>query len=44
MDNATLAWDGTSARGKEEIQKFYESLCNTDHTLQALDAQPVASK
>lgn len=44
MENATVSWDGNPVTRKEAIQKFLEDLPETNHTLTALDAQPVSCK
>lgn len=41
MDNAIAVWNGNGTTGKDDIQKFYQELPTTDHTITTLDAQPV---
>ncbi len=41
MDAATLVWNGNAVNGQEAVQKFYEALPTSEHTIDAIDAQPV---
>lgn len=41
LDSGVLSWNGNGAFGKVQIQKFYENLPSSEHTLTTLDAQPV---
>lgn len=34
-------WNGNGTTGKEEIQKFFQGLPPSEHTITTLDAQPV---
>ncbi|XP_063230707.1 NTF2-related export protein [Bacillus rossius redtenbacheri] len=42
LDKAVLVWCGNGACGKENIQKFFEELPSTEHTLISMDSQPVS--
>ncbi|XP_067003080.1 NTF2-related export protein isoform X2 [Anabrus simplex] len=41
LDTAVLVWNGNGTVGKEQIQKFFEDLPTSQHTLTSLDSQPV---
>lgn len=41
MDNAIAIWNGNASTGKENIQKYFQDLPTTEHTITTLDAQPV---
>lgn len=41
LDNGVAVWNGNDITGKENIQKFFESLPATEHTVVTVDAQPV---
>lgn len=41
LDNAIVVWNGNEVSGKENIQKFFTSLPDTQHTIFTYDAQPV---
>lgn len=41
LDNAVADWNGNGTTGKENIQKFFQDLPITEHTITTLDAQPV---
>ncbi|XP_031630885.1 NTF2-related export protein-like [Contarinia nasturtii] len=41
LDNAIAIWNGNGTTGKENIQKFFQDLPITEHTITTLDAQPV---
>lgn len=44
MDTALLVWNGTGSVGKDQIQKFLESLPTSQHSVTSLDSQPVLGK
>jgi NTF2-related export protein 1/2 len=44
LDTGVLVWNGNGTVGKDLIQKFYEGLPPTEHTLTSLDSQPVLGK
>lgn len=41
LDNALLVWNGNGASGKDNIQKYFQELPTSEHTMVTLDAQPV---
>lgn len=41
LDNGVAVWNGNDITGKDNIQKFFESLPATEHTVVTVDAQPV---
>lgn len=41
LDNAIAIWNGNGITGRENIQKFFQDLPTTEHTVTTLDAQPV---
>lgn len=41
LDNAIAIWNGNGTTGKENIQKFFQDLPTTEHTITTLDSQPV---
>lgn len=41
MDNAIAVWNGNEVIGKDNIQQFFVSLPDIEHTVQSYDAQPV---
>lgn len=41
LDNGIAVWNGNDITGKENIQKFFEGLPATEHTVVTVDAQPV---
>lgn len=41
MDNGVVVWNGNGANGKEQIEKFFNDLPRTEHTISTLDAQPI---
>ena len=41
MDNGLLVWNGNGKKGKEVIEKFFQELPSSEHTLTTLDAQPI---
>nr|AGM32849.1 putative p15-2a protein [Coptotermes formosanus] len=41
LDTGVLVWNGNGTVGKDLIQKFFEGLPPTEHTLTSLDSQPV---
>lgn len=41
MDSASLIWNGNGVVGKENIKKFWTDLPSSEHTITALDAQPI---
>jgi len=44
LDTGVLVWNGNGTVGKDMIQKFFEGLPPTEHTLTSLDSQPVLGK
>jgi len=44
LDTGVLVWNGNGTVGKDLIQKFFEGLPPTEHTLTSLDSQPVLGK
>ncbi|KFM75991.1 NTF2-related export protein 2, partial [Stegodyphus mimosarum] len=44
LDSATLVWNGNPYVGKENINKFYESLPISNSDIRAVDAQPIADE
>ena len=44
MDAATLVWNGHNVSSPDNIAKFLENLPGSQHTIEAFDAQPMASK
>jgi NTF2-related export protein 1/2 len=44
MDSGVLVWNGNGTVGKDLIQKFFESLPPSEHTLTSLDSQPVLGR
>jgi NTF2-related export protein 1/2 len=44
LDSGVLVWNGNATVGKDLIQKFFEVLPPSEHTLTALDSQPVLGK
>ena len=44
LEKGTLVWNGNHTEGKEKIQKFYEELPVSDHTITTLDTQPINGK
>lgn len=42
-ESANLVWDGNAVVGKDGIAKFHESLPMSVHTVDCIDAQPVAA-
>jgi Nuclear transport factor 2 (NTF2) domain. len=44
LDTGILVWNGNGTVGKDLIQKFFEGLPPTEHTLTSLDSQPVLGK
>jgi len=43
-ESANLVWDGNAVVGKDGIAKFHESLPMSVHTVDCIDAQPVAGQ
>lgn len=41
LDNAIAVWNGNEVIGKEEIQKFFITLPDIEHTVISYDVQPV---
>lgn len=41
LDNGVAVWNGNDITGKDNIQKFFETLPATEHTVVTVDAQPV---
>lgn len=41
LDNAIVVWNGNGTTGKENIQKYFQELPMTEHSVTTLDAQPV---
>lgn len=41
LDTAVAVWNGNGTTGKDDIQKFFQELPSTEHTITTLDAQPV---
>lgn len=41
LDTGVLVWNGNGTVGKDLIQKFFEGLPPSEHTLTSLDSQPV---
>lgn len=41
MDSGTLVWNGNGVTGKDNIQKFWTDLPDSDHSVTTLDAQPI---
>ena len=41
LDTGVLVWNGNGTVGKDLIQKFFDGLPPTEHTLTSLDSQPV---
>ncbi|KAG0723039.1 NTF2-related export protein [Chionoecetes opilio] len=41
LESGRLVWNGNQVTGNAKIQKFYEDLPTSVHTLYCLDAQPV---
>lgn len=41
MDTAIVVWNGNATTGKDEIQKFFQDLPASEHSITTLDAQPV---
>lgn len=44
LDSGVLVWNGNGTVGKDLIQKFFEGLPPSEHTLTSLDSQPVLGK
>lgn len=40
-DNAVFVWNGNGTTGKDNIQKYFQELPSTEHSIATLDAQPV---
>jgi len=43
LDTATLIWNGNEVTGQDAIRKFYEGLPSSEHQVDAVDSQPVAT-
>lgn len=41
LDNATVVWNGNGTVGKDDIQKYFQELPTTEHSISTLDAQPI---
>lgn len=41
LDTGLLVWNGNEAAGNEKIQKYFQDLPGSEHTIQTLDAQPI---
>lgn len=41
LDNACVVWNGNGTNGKDNIQKYFQDLPSTEHTVSTLDAQPI---
>ncbi|CAL4121280.1 unnamed protein product [Meganyctiphanes norvegica] len=41
MEEASLVWNGNTLKGNAAIQKFYEDLPVSSHTITCMDSQPV---
>lgn len=41
LDDGLLVWNGNGSNGKENIQKFFQDLPVSEHTIVTLDAQPI---
>lgn len=41
LDTGLLVWNGNEAVGSEKIQKYYQDLPSSEHSIQTLDAQPI---
>lgn len=41
QDEATLVWNGNPYKGNAEIVKFFNTLPTSDHTVEAMDTQPL---
>jgi len=44
LDNGLLVWNGNGASGKDNIQKYFQDLPTTEHSLTTLDAQPIVDE
>ncbi|XP_058056957.1 NTF2-related export protein [Anopheles bellator] len=44
MDNGILVWNGNGSSGKERIEKFFQELPRSEHTVSTLDAQPIVDE
>lgn len=41
LDTGLLVWNGTEAAGKDNIQKYFQDLPSSEHSMTTLDAQPI---
>lgn len=41
LDTGLLVWNGNEAAGNEKIQKYFQDLPSSEHSIQTLDAQPI---
>lgn len=41
LDNGLLVWNGNGATGKDNIQKYFQDLPSSEHSITTLDAQPI---
>jgi NTF2-related export protein 1/2 len=41
LDNGLLVWNGNGVTGKDQIQKYFQELPTSEHTMTTLDAQPI---
>lgn len=41
LDNGIVVWNGNGTTGKENIQKYFQDLPTTEHSVTTLDAQPI---
>jgi len=41
QDQARLVWNGNPFTGREEIEKFFNTLPSSQHTVEGMDTQPV---
>lgn len=44
LDNAIAVWNGNEVTGKDNIQKFFTSLPDIEHTILTYDAQPIVDE
>lgn len=40
-DNAQLVWNGNGVNGKDNVQKYFQDLPTSEHSMTTLDAQPI---
>lgn len=44
LDNGIMVWNGNGTTGKDNIQKYFQELPTTEHSVTVIDAQPIVDE